>query len=82
MAARSSSQLVYTPEASALEMRWVSEGGHLRSRWSAASRTNQFEPAEVRAAPKLRVTSPRTASVKVEAAWLLGMLCWLIAFLL
>ena len=81
MAARSNSQLMYVPEVTALEMRWVSEGGHLRSRWSAASRANDFEPAEDRSAPRLGVIPRRMASVKAETTWLVGMFCWLVAFL-
>ena len=79
MAARSNSQVKYVPEASALEMH--SEGEHLRSRWSAASRANDFEPAEDRSAPRLRVIPRRMASVKAETTWLVGMFCWLVAFL-
>ena len=79
MAARSNSQVKYVPEASALKMH--SEGEHLRSRWSAASQPNQFAAAEVRSAPQLRIVPRRTASVKAEICWLVGMLCWLVAFL-
>jgi hypothetical protein len=72
---------MYVPEVSELEMHWVSEGGHLRSQWSATSRPNQFEAAEVRSTHQLRAIPGRTASVKAETSWLVGMLCWLIAFL-
>jgi hypothetical protein len=80
MCARSNRQLVYIPEASALEMHWVSESGHLRSRWLVTSQPNQFEPAPI--APRLKAISRGTASVKTETSWLVGMLCWLVAFVL
>jgi hypothetical protein len=79
MAARSNSQVKYVPEASALEMH--SEGERLRLRSSATSQPNQFAAAEVRSAPHLRVIPRRTASAKPETVWLVGMLCWLVAFL-
>ena len=82
MAARSNPQLMDVPEVAALEMRWVSEGGHLRSRWSTTSRPKQSKPAEVRFVPRLKAISHGATSVKAEVSWLVGMICWLAAFML
>ena len=82
MAARSNSQLMYVPEVTALEMRWVSEGGHLRSRWIAPSQRSGLQPAEVKLGPRLSAISRGTTAVKAEASWLAGMICWIVAFLL
>jgi hypothetical protein len=82
MAARSNPQLLSVPEVSALEMRWASEGGHLRSRWIATSQRNRPQPAEVKLGPRLSAVSRGPTSVKAEASWLAGMICWLVAFLL
>ena len=79
MAARSNFELLHVPEVTALE---VSDSRNLPSRWNATSQPNQSEPAEVTSAPRPKATSRGRASVKPEISWLVGMICWLVAFML
>jgi hypothetical protein len=64
-----------------LEMRWMAEGGRLRSRWSIVMQLKQLKPVWLARACSRQSMSERIVRLRVDSSRVIHVLCSLLVLL-